>query len=77
MPLGDWRMSRWAYYLREVGLAMASCTMVERTFAWLGKLRRLAKDDEFLLESSKAWVYAAMIRAMARPSACPQAASPR
>jgi putative transposase len=38
--------------------------VVERTFAWLGKYRRLSKDYEFLPESSEAMIYLAMIRLM-------------
>jgi putative transposase len=38
--------------------------MVERTFARLGKYRRLSKDYEFLPESSEAMIYLAMIRLM-------------
>ncbi len=38
--------------------------VVERTFAWLGRYRRLSKDYEFLPESSEAMVYLAMIRLM-------------
>lgn len=49
--------------------------VVERTFAWLGKFRRLSKDYEHLPESSEAWVYAAMIHVMARRLARIQAAS--
>lgn len=30
--------------------------MVERTFAWLGRCRRLAKDWERTIESSTAWI---------------------
>ena len=40
--------------------------MVERTFAWLGKFRRLSKDYEALPQSSEAYIYAAMIHLMAR-----------
>jgi putative transposase len=40
--------------------------VVERTFAWLGKYRRLSKDYEFLPETSEAWIYAAMIHVMVR-----------
>jgi putative transposase len=40
--------------------------IVERTFAWLGKYRRLSKDDEFLPETSETMIYAAMIRLMVR-----------
>jgi putative transposase len=40
--------------------------IVERTFAWLGRYRRLSKDYEGLTESSQALVYAAMIHIMIR-----------
>lgn len=36
--------------------------VVERTFAWLGRNRRLAKDYEHLTECSETWVYLASIR---------------
>ena len=36
--------------------------VVERTFAWLGRNRRLAKDFEHLTECSETWVYLASIR---------------
>jgi len=39
---------------------------VERTFAWLGRYRRLSKDYEFRVESSEAFIYLAMTRNMAR-----------
>ncbi len=45
--------------------------VVERTFSWLGQNRRMSKDYERLPESSEAFVYAAMIRLMARRLACP------
>ncbi len=40
--------------------------IVERTFAWLGKYRRLSKDYEALSETSEAFIYAAMIHLMVR-----------
>ena len=40
--------------------------VVERTFAWLGRYRRLSKDYEQLPESSEAMIYAAMRRLMLR-----------
>ena len=40
--------------------------VVERTFAWLGRSRRLAKDYEHLPETAEALVYAAMTRLMLR-----------
>lgn len=40
--------------------------VVERTFAWLGKCRRLSKDYEALPETTEILVYLAMIRLMLR-----------
>lgn len=34
--------------------------VVERTFAWLGRYRRLSKDDEELPTTEEAWIYLAM-----------------
>jgi putative transposase len=38
--------------------------VVERTFGWLGRYRRLSKDYEGLTESSQALIYTAMIHIM-------------
>jgi putative transposase len=40
--------------------------IVERTFGWFGRYRRLSKDDEHNTRSSEAWVYIAMIHRMSR-----------
>lgn len=40
--------------------------VVERTFAWLGRCRRLAKDWESTVESSTAWAHIASIRLVTR-----------
>lgn len=40
--------------------------VVERTFAWLGRYRRLSKDFEEKTETSEAMVYLAMIHLMTR-----------
>ena len=40
--------------------------VVERTFAWLGRYRRLSKDYEGLCETSEALIHLGMIRLMAR-----------
>ena len=40
--------------------------VVERTFAWLGRCRRLAKDWEKTIESAEAWLLIAHIRCISR-----------
>ena len=40
--------------------------IVERTFAWLGRSRRLSKDYEGLCETVEAWLYIAMIHLMTK-----------
>jgi transposase len=40
--------------------------VVERTFAWLNRCRRLAKDFEATIESAVAWVFVANVRRMTR-----------
>jgi putative transposase len=44
--------------------------VIERTFGWLGRFRRLSKDYEFLPATSKALVYLAasqlLVRRLAR-----------
>ena len=40
--------------------------VVERTFAWLGRCRRLAKDWESTIQSSEAWLLIASIRRATR-----------
>ena len=40
--------------------------VVERTFAWLGRYRRLSKDYEELPQTTEAWVSAAMTGLMLR-----------
>jgi putative transposase len=40
--------------------------VVERTFGWLGRNRRLSKDYEEYPETSEAWIYLASIRLILR-----------
>jgi len=44
--------------------------VVERTFGWLVRYRRLGKDYEYLPASSEAMIYVAMIHLMARRLKC-------
>ena len=45
--------------------------VIERTFAWITRNRRLARDYERLAQSSEAFIYLAMIRLGLRRLACP------
>ena len=38
--------------------------IVERTFAWIGRSRRLSKDYEYVPATSETWIYLAMSRLM-------------
>lgn len=40
--------------------------MLERTFGWLNRFRRLSKDYEQHTESSEAMIYGSLIRLMTR-----------
>jgi putative transposase len=59
----------WRYGLEEKPRAFRVLPrrwVVERTFAWLGLSRRLAKDYERLTETAEAMIYGAMSRLMLR-----------
>ena len=45
--------------------------VVERTFPWLIRNRRLSKDYEYLAETEEAFVYTAIVRLMLRRLAHP------
>ena len=38
--------------------------IVERTFAWINRSRRLSKEYEYLPTTSESWIYLSMIRLM-------------
>ena len=61
---GDWKTSD--------GLGKNSCSLlprrwvVERTFGWLMRQRRLVRDYERTVSSAEAWIHLAMIRIQLR-----------
>ena len=70
--LGDWVQAHGTWQLRLVrrdpaaeGFAVVPKRwIVERTFAWLGRHRRLCKDYQGRMDSSAAWLHVAMARRM-------------
>lgn len=40
--------------------------VVERTFAWLGRYRRLSKDYEYACQTSENWIYVAMTQLLVK-----------
>jgi hypothetical protein len=51
---------------KDGAMALISIAVVERTFAWLGRCRRLAKDWENLNRKALAFLRLASIRLMLR-----------
>jgi putative transposase len=72
--LNDWvqRMCHWVLSIVKRSDDMTGFQVlphrwvVERTFGWLNRCRRLSKDFEQLPATEEAWVYAAMTRLMLR-----------
>ena len=65
--LGDWTLE----IIRRSDAAKGFVLLprrwvVERTFAWLNRNRRLAKDVEASIESAEAWLYIASVKLMSR-----------
>ena len=65
------RPRRWGWYPADVEpppmpafTVLPRRWVVERTFAWLGRYRRMSKDYEYLPATSEAFIYAAMSRLM-------------
>ncbi|MBI3176431.1 MAG: IS5 family transposase, partial [Chloroflexi bacterium] len=72
--LGDW-IKRCCHWVLEIVkrsddvkgfVVLPKRWIVERTFGWLNRSRRLSKDYERLTVTSEAWVYVAMTRLMVR-----------
>ena len=75
----DWELEivqtprRWGWYPEDVEplpmpafIVLKRRWVVERTFAWLGRYRRLSKDYEYLPKSSETMIYLAMSGLMLR-----------
>lgn len=73
-PLEEWALTEGGWRLEIVRrpseatgwVTLPKRWIVERTFAWLGKCRRLSKDYEATTESSEAMIRLAMIHLMVR-----------
>jgi putative transposase len=65
--LGPWKLEIVSRAKGEKGFTvLPKRWIVERTFAWTGRNRRMSKDYERLPETSEAWIYLSMVRLMAR-----------
>ena len=68
--LRPWRKVRLEIVRRPEGtkgfLLLPKRWVVERTFAWLGRYRRLSKDYEYLPQTSETMIRVAMIHLMVR-----------
>jgi putative transposase len=68
--LRPWRKVRLDIVKRPAGvkgfLLLPKRWIVERTVGWFGRYRRLAKEDEYLPQTSEAMIRVAMIHLMVR-----------
>jgi len=80
--LVDWAREHLGVTLEIVKRTAAGFTVqakrwiVERTIAWIGRSRRMARDFEACAETTEAWMYLAMIRLMLRRLAPPPGRKP-
>ena len=71
-PLAAWLQQHNGWHLEIVKRSQKSFTVqpkrwvVERTFAWLCRNRRLSKDYELKVQSSEVWILIAMVRLVLR-----------
>lgn len=67
-----WAFTQWLWWVELVHRiapgfqVLPKRWIVERTFGWLNRYRRLSKEYERTIESSEAFVYIAMINLMTR-----------
>jgi putative transposase len=62
---GDWLLANRYLPPRPKGFyVLPRRWVVERTFGWLGRNRRLSKDYEYLPENEEAFVYLGMVKLM-------------
>lgn len=67
MSSGDWVIEIVKRSDKAVGFELLPHRwVVERTFPWLGRCRRLAKDFERTIQSAESWVFVAHIRLLTR-----------
>lgn len=65
--LGGWKLEIVSRAKGQKGFSvLPKRWIVERTFAWMGRNRRLSKDYERLPETSEAWIYLSMVWLMTR-----------
>ena len=72
--LADWIQEQFGWEIevveREPGTkgfqVLPKRWIVERTFAWLGRNRRLSKEYDFLAKTSETWIYMAMTALLTR-----------
>ncbi len=81
-PLAQWALEEGGWILEvvhklaEKGFhVLPRRWVVERTFAWLMKCRRLVRDFERLIETVESFIYLAMVRLVTRRLACLTATS--
>lgn len=65
-PCGTWRAQNAGPQVVRGFQVLKWRWIVERTFAWIGRYRRMSKDYEAQTSSAEAWIFLAMTRLMLR-----------
>ena len=61
-----WQMISIKRTIKKAFVPLPQRWIVERTFAWINKSRRMSKDYEYRLQSSEAMIYLSMIKLMTK-----------